>query len=257
MTTAPPEPGIRCDLCSLHQFQCPACDTPFANIAADNARLVARVEELERLRDGTRESFLLWRGVDGEPCDRCSGSGTRSYGSTATWHGGAGGQMVTLDVCDCCWGSGDLERKGCNLRDMASELRRLLDSTQTSAENARLRAALDSIVTLANDSGHRDPWEVLTEAGMVAEMALRSDLVPGPDKPASSMWTTPVDPDRPPLENARLDPTVTREQLQEIARKAEASAFKPRPISDELLRMPLDGPPRSACPCCGARLSPC
>jgi len=53
------------------------------------------------------EQCLLWRGIDpGYECKACGGSGTRAYGSTSTWRGGAGGQMITSDVCDRCWGSG-------------------------------------------------------------------------------------------------------------------------------------------------------
>jgi len=56
--------------------------------------------------------FATYYGADGRriprsPCPHCGGSGVKSYGSTATWHGGAGGQMITTDVCDACWGSGD------------------------------------------------------------------------------------------------------------------------------------------------------
>ena len=41
------------------------------------------------------------------PCAECGGSGYRLYASTATWRGGIGGQAMTTDVCDKCWGSGD------------------------------------------------------------------------------------------------------------------------------------------------------
>lgn len=95
------------------------------------------------------------------------------------------------------------------------------------AENARLRAALDSVVTLVTTSGNPDPWEALTEVGDVAEMALReSDEVTvdhlcheatkhRQTRPlAGSMWTTPVDPNRPQLEGAKLDPTVTPEEMR-------------------------------------------
>jgi hypothetical protein len=54
--------------------------------------------------------FLEWRGIDpdfGMVCSSCSGSGVKSYGSTSTWRGGIGGQMITTDVCDKCWGSGN------------------------------------------------------------------------------------------------------------------------------------------------------
>lgn len=47
---------------------------------------------------------------------RCFGSGRCMYGSTATWRGGVGGQSITEDVCDRCWGSGDESNPGPNLR---------------------------------------------------------------------------------------------------------------------------------------------
>jgi hypothetical protein len=56
-----------------------------------------------------RAQFLLWRGVR-TPCNRCGGSGVRGYANGATWRGGAGVSVVTRDVCDLCWGSGDADR---------------------------------------------------------------------------------------------------------------------------------------------------
>lgn len=64
--------------------------------------------------------MLEYRGVD-EPCLKCAGSGVRVYGSTATWRGGIGGQAVTQDVCDHCWGTGDAHRKGADLRRITAE----------------------------------------------------------------------------------------------------------------------------------------
>ena len=50
---------------------------------------------------------LEWRGIEpGDECKTCGGSGSRAYGSTSTWRGGAGGQTITGGVCDKCWGSG-------------------------------------------------------------------------------------------------------------------------------------------------------
>ena len=54
--------------------------------------------------------FLEARGVE-DPCGRCDGLGVRGYASTSTWRGGIGGQAITSDVCDECWGSGDSYRK--------------------------------------------------------------------------------------------------------------------------------------------------
>jgi hypothetical protein len=62
----------------------------------------------------------LWdlRSIGDYPCKLCTGTGVRTYGSTATWRGGIGGQAMTPGVCDCCWGSGDAERPWINLREL-------------------------------------------------------------------------------------------------------------------------------------------
>lgn len=55
------------------------------------------------------------------PCSRCEGLGQWTYGSTATWKGGMGGAMMTADVCDLCWGSGDKSRPWTDLRRLRNE----------------------------------------------------------------------------------------------------------------------------------------
>lgn len=78
----------------------------------------SREPEIEKLRedrcnllDSMLERFREWRGLDiGETCSRCDGAGRKCYPDTSTWHGGAGGQMITYDVCNKCWGSGDEKR---------------------------------------------------------------------------------------------------------------------------------------------------
>lgn len=150
-------------------------------LAAENARLKARVAELEKVRDGIGTDRLLWRGVDGDPCDRCNGAGVFSYGNTATWRGGAGGNMVTLDVCNACWGSGDQERKGCDLRRLRAELdeaqrrRGIENEAFAEAEDQRrdLEHALEEILALAHEPVRaQDPWEVVARIGEMAEAAL-------------------------------------------------------------------------------------
>lgn len=69
------------------------------------------------MSDDLRELLLEWRCIE-TACSTCGGSGVRAYGSTATWHGGIGGASITNDVCDRCWGSGDTNRPGVNLRQM-------------------------------------------------------------------------------------------------------------------------------------------
>jgi hypothetical protein len=66
--------------------------------------------------------FLEWRGIE-YPCETCQGSGKKTYSSTATWAGGIGGQAFTVDVCDKCWGSGDMYRTGTDLKAMQAKLR--------------------------------------------------------------------------------------------------------------------------------------
>lgn len=56
-----------------------------------------------------RQFLLDWRGVE-TPCVVCGGTGKRAYESTATWHGGIGGQMITVGVCNKCWGSGEADK---------------------------------------------------------------------------------------------------------------------------------------------------
>ncbi len=52
------------------------------------------------------------------PCKSCNGLGIKTYGSTATWHGGIGGSQITSDVCDKCWGSGDQHKHWPNWREL-------------------------------------------------------------------------------------------------------------------------------------------
>jgi len=86
-------------------------------------RLKAEVADLQDARVKTQEKFTEWRNTEFERfidwrgierkadvCLPCQGSGIRAYGSTATWRGGAGGQSVTSDVCDKCWGSGNVSK---------------------------------------------------------------------------------------------------------------------------------------------------
>lgn len=74
--------------------------------------------------DDLHERFLSWRNVD-DPCQLCGGAGVRVYGSSSTWRGGYSGQMMTSDVCDVCWGTGDKRRKGTDLRRLNAFLSKM------------------------------------------------------------------------------------------------------------------------------------
>jgi len=73
-------------------------------------------------RQFSYNDMLEWRGLSvlngDEPCKECGGSGVKVYGDTSTWRHGIGGQMITSDVCDKCWGSGNAKMAWTNLREL-------------------------------------------------------------------------------------------------------------------------------------------
>lgn len=113
--------------------------------------------------DAWTKAMLLLRGVR-DPCPTCEGSGVRGYASTSTWRGGAGGCMMTTDVCDVCWGSGDAYRKGVDLRKMRDEEEKRI------AEEAVKLLATVSGVGLANGAV-RDIIDALEELAVKSTRA--------------------------------------------------------------------------------------
>lgn len=80
-----------------------------------NATELATILQRTDVRQASRAIWLAERGVT-DPCPSCAGEGRKAYGNTSTWRKGFGGQAITWDVCDVCWGTGDRFRKGCDLR---------------------------------------------------------------------------------------------------------------------------------------------
>lgn len=80
--------------------------------------------ERDEIRDRYYQDILDARGVK-TACKKCNGLGVRMYGDSSTWHkGGMAGQVLTHDVCDVCWGSGDANRHGADLRKLAEKIGR-------------------------------------------------------------------------------------------------------------------------------------
>lgn len=79
------------------------------------------------------------------PCAKCYGWGVCFYSSTATWRGGMGGQAVTRDVCDLCWGSGDSVERGTDLRALAGKIRALEIESSRRWFSERSGAAMSSM----------------------------------------------------------------------------------------------------------------
>ena len=78
-------------------------------------------EFYEAIEKRNQDFMMYYKGIE-NPCPTCGGLGTRAYGSTATWYGGIGGQMITQGICDKCWGSGDKDKTWTNLRVLRSIL---------------------------------------------------------------------------------------------------------------------------------------
>ena len=92
---------------------------------AEIDRLRAEVERLRQRREGEYARMLEWRGIEhGNECKGCGGAGVTTYGSTATWRGGVGGQTITAGICDKCWGSGQHTRPWLSLRKLDAERQR-------------------------------------------------------------------------------------------------------------------------------------
>lgn len=89
-----------------------------------------RIKELESLlaleknrRYENCLSFRLLLPTD-NICPICHGSGVRVYGDSATWRRGRiAAQVVTTDVCDNCWGSGNIDKKWANLKEISNKIK--------------------------------------------------------------------------------------------------------------------------------------
>lgn len=94
-------------------------------IAAIEERHAEEIAKLQEQRDYYAVEYPLeWRGIDKEDvCQDCGGRGIKSYGATAGWRGGAGGQMITSGVCNKCWGSGSKSKPWANLKDMEGAIK--------------------------------------------------------------------------------------------------------------------------------------
>lgn len=75
-------------------------------------------------------------------CKRCHGQGFTVYANTATWHGGIGGDMMTQDVCDKCWGTGYSSHPGPNRRRGESPTTHVERIAKLAADNLALKAEL-------------------------------------------------------------------------------------------------------------------
>lgn len=105
------------------------------------------------------DEFLLMRDVRHKDiCVNCNGLGVVWYGNTATWRGGIGGAMMTKDVCNHCWGSGnknktwlshkkywEIERENKQLKQAVSEFIKKVNITEVNKNIGILWEALEGM----------------------------------------------------------------------------------------------------------------
>lgn len=98
-----------------------ACDKAASRIQKSYAEIGSKID-FEIFKEdiiGVAENLLaLAFQLCGIACERCGGTQYIAYADTSTWRGGAGGQAITVGICDECWGTGRKDRKGPNLRDI-------------------------------------------------------------------------------------------------------------------------------------------
>jgi len=58
-------------------------------------------------------------------CPKCNGRGKIVYSNTSTYMHGIGGQALTEDLCEVCWGSGRKDQIWTNVRELKKEVRRM------------------------------------------------------------------------------------------------------------------------------------
>lgn len=116
--------------------------------ACEKASRQVEVSHFEVQGDVAIEMALCLLGLahtlKGVACRHCQGQGRRAYASTAGWRGGIGGQAITDDVCDRCWGTGRSDQTGPDLRRMTDQSR-YLDNINKTME---LRPEQNSLVRI-------------------------------------------------------------------------------------------------------------
>ena len=120
--------------------------TLLAARAADALRHQQEIADLTAQERKRRDALLSGEACEAyrdvrTPCEVCGGWGVVTYGSTATWRGGIGGQAMTPGVCDRCWGSGDEHRRWPSWRE-TDHLRAKLSTAEATIQQQRQQLAL-------------------------------------------------------------------------------------------------------------------
>jgi hypothetical protein len=77
--------------------------------------------DTEILLDYSKTLLAVSRQKAGLACPKCKGFAEIMYASTSTWRGGGGGSAITTGVCDQCWGTGQTDKSGPDLRKLVKK----------------------------------------------------------------------------------------------------------------------------------------
>ncbi len=135
--------------------------------------------EVKGLNGSTQDRMLSWLGLDpDEVCRGCGGVGRRTYADTSTWRRGrAGGQQMTPDVCDSCWGTGSTRRVGVDLRKMSDRVRSLEAENATEHYRAQRELLLSLWREMEGDQDGDAPGNHLLEDGLIAGSRRRDEHI--------------------------------------------------------------------------------
>lgn len=119
----------------------------------ENEELRARITELERELENLDARTNV---KPNNPCPACSGYGLKTYGDTTTWMHGIGGQMMTEDVCDTCWGSGTTDRTGTDLRKVKAHIAKLERERDAARAEVKLWEKRDEVKAMSHELAVRE-----------------------------------------------------------------------------------------------------
>lgn len=153
-------------------------------------------------RDKITADVLDIRGVQ-DACEDCGGFGVKVYPNTATWRGGIGGNALTNDVCDKCWGSGDQSRPWPSHRRAEKAEAALASCEAAALERAAMLAdeKAQARRSIEHDARRKELYDI---ASRNAAAASACELVAAEIRSLIPAGASPSDVERLKAENARL-----------------------------------------------------
>jgi hypothetical protein len=138
-------------------------------------------------------------------CKGCRGMGIKAYGNTSTWRHSFGGNAITHDVCEDCWGSGSTSRPWPSWREReqreAESAARIAESGP--AESWAIGVLLDVVDSVSMDAismgviafrETHDPELLLSDARKVYDAFAVLQALVGRTEPTASHSASTTEP---------------------------------------------------------------